>query len=190
MNLQHPGAVIAAFGIVVGACSGSALSPSAYAEAVERTTDDYIEQSQALSSAFQATVEQEVARIVETDVEDPVAAAIDLTKREMVSYLTLLEDAMGRYAEQLSEIAPPERLEQAHNDYVTAVRVVQRGMPETRAAVASALELDGIEAAIAGSGLQDGQYRLTKTCMSLEAAVRSEGHGVDLGCTRPLTRNG
>ncbi|GMQ92937.1 MAG: hypothetical protein BMS9Abin12_0414 [Acidimicrobiia bacterium] len=190
MKLRRPAAVIAAVGIVVSACSGPALSPSAYAEVIERATDDYIERSQALSVAFQSTVEQEVALIVETDVEDPVAAAIDVTKREMVLYLALLEDAMGRYIEQLSQIAPPESLVQVHDDYVTAVQVVQRGMPETRASVESAFQLDGIEAAIAGSGLQDGQYRLAKTCMSLEAAVRAEGHGLDLGCTRPLTRNG
>ncbi|MFV1971561.1 MAG: hypothetical protein ACC683_11245 [Acidimicrobiia bacterium] len=172
--------------MVLSACAESAPTVPEYAGAIEEVTDAYIAESQMLSATFQRTVEGEVARILGEGSDDALGEVTDVTKREMVLYLALLEDAMGRYVDGLSEIRPPGELAETHTDYLDAVESVYRAMPATRASVESALHLDGIEGALAGSGVQDGQPRLTSTCRSLEASVRAEGTGLDLGCNRPI----
>jgi hypothetical protein len=170
--------------VVLSACSDPAMTFPEYASAIQDVTDVYISEAQTLSVTFHGTVEAEVARIVEEGSDDARGEATDVTKREMVLYLALLEDAMGRYMERLAEVRPPIDVSAQHSDYVDAIESVRGAMPSTRSSVASALHLDGIEAAVAASGFQDGQFRLTKTCQSLEESVRAAGVGIDLGCTR------
>jgi hypothetical protein len=158
-----------------------------YASAIQEVTDAYIAESQGLSATFHRTVEDEVKRIVEEGSDDPLSEATDVTKREMVLYLALLEDAMGRYVVHLSELHPPGELDGAHSDYLDAVESVHGAVPFARTSVESAIHLDGIEAALAGSDLQDGQFQLTSTCRFLEESVRAQGSGVDLGCARSPT---
>lgn len=172
-------------GAAISACAQPTLTTPEYAVAIEEATDAYIAESQTLSATFQGTVEDEVIRIVETGSDDPLTEATDMTRRETVLYLALLEDAMGRYVERLSAMHPPGELEGVHAEYVDAVEVVHSALPSTRSSVLSAGSLDEIKEALAGSGFQDGQYRLTSTCLSLEGSVRAEGTGVVLGCTRP-----
>jgi hypothetical protein len=176
--------------VVLSACSDPALTFPEYASVIQEVTDTYIAEAQALSVTFHSTVEAEVTRIVEEGSDDARSEATDVTKREMVLYLALLEDAMGRYTERLAEIRPPIDISEQHGDYADAIESVRGAMPSTRSSVASALHLDGIEAAVAGSGFQDGQFRLTTTCLSLEESVRAAGVGINLGCTRAPTDDG
>lgn len=170
---------------VLSACAQPALTVAEYAAAMDEATDAYIAEAQSLSATFQGAVEDEVRRIVEKGSDDPLGEATDITRRETVLYLALLEDAMDRYVERLSEIDPPSEVEGSHADYVAAVGTVHRAMPSSRSSVASAIDIAGIKGALAASGFQDGQYRLTSACLSLEELVRAEGSGIDLGCTRP-----
>jgi hypothetical protein len=176
--------------VVLSACSEQAMTFPEYAPAIQEVTDAYIAEAQALAVTFYSTVEAEVTRIVEEGSDDAHSEATDVTKREMVLYLALLEDTMNRYMERLAEIRPPTDVSEQHSDYVDAIESVRGAMPSTRSSVASALHLDGIEAAVAGSGFQDGQFRLTTTCQSLEESVRAAGVGIDLGCTRLPTDDG
>ncbi len=176
--------------VVLGACSGPALTVSDYASAIQEVTAAYIAEAQALSVTFHRTVEAEVTRIVGEGSEDARSEATNITKREMVLFLALLEEAMGRYVERLAEIRPPRGVSGQHSEYVDAIESVRGAMPSTRSSVASALHLDGIEAAVRGSGFQDGQFRLTATCQSLEESVRAAGVGIDLGCALVATDDG
>lgn len=190
MPLVNSSLVLAtSLAVALSGCMSPALTVPEYASALEDATDVYIAESQALSGTFHRTVEDEVARIVREGADDALSEATDITKREMVLYLVLLEDAMSRYVEHLSEIPPPGGVEEEHVDYLDAVKSVRGAMPATRSSVDSASHLDGIEDAIAGSGFQDGQLRLTTACESLEESVRAEGTGVDLGCTRSATNS-
>lgn len=153
-----------------------------YADAMDVATELYIAESQALSATFHGTVEDEIAELAETGEGDLLALATDVTTRETVQYLALLEDAMSRYSESLDTMGPPSTLSEVHDDYVDAIESVRGAMPATRDAVGEAQDLVGIQDAITNSGFSDGQFRLQAACSALEAAVRSEGHGVDLGC--------
>ena len=185
--VNSPSILAMCLAVVLSGCLNPALTITEYASAIEEATDVYIAESQALSAAFHMTVEGEVARIVEEGSDDALGEATDITKREMVLYLVLLEDAMNRYVERLSAIQPPGEVGGRHSDYRDAVESVQNAMPATRASVESAIHLDGIEEALAASGFQDGQLRLTSTCQSLQESVMAEGAGTDLGCTRAAT---
>lgn len=176
--------------VALSACAAPGLTVPEYVSAIQKATDVYIAESQTLSVTFHRTVEDEVTRIVEDGSDDALGEATDITKREMVLFLALLGDAMGRYIERLSEIRPPGEIEGEHSDYLDAVESVRGAMPSTRASVSLAPDLDGIEAALAGSAFQDGQLRLTSVCQSLEESVRAEGEGIDLGCTRVATDDG
>jgi hypothetical protein len=175
--------------IVLASCSGPSLTVAEYATELEDSTNDYILESQRVSATFHSTVEDEVTRIAEVGEGDLLALATDVTSRETVLYLALLEDAMMRYVAVIELIKPPSALEEPHSAYVRAIESVRSSMPATRTAVGDASNFDDIQAAIARSGFSDGQIRLRAACATLEAAVRAEGSGIDLGCTRPLEAN-
>ncbi|MEN8041751.1 MAG: hypothetical protein ABFR95_09635 [Actinomycetota bacterium] len=170
--------------VVAAACSAPKMSVAEYVEAVEGATDAYIAEAQALAVTFHDSVESQVAQIVDEPPDDPVAAATEVTVTEMSLYLSLLEDAMGRYVDALRELNPPDTLTAAHDEYVAATESVHGAMPATREAVLTANDLDEVQAAVAGSGFRDGQLRFQSSCTSLEQAVRDQGTGVDLGCVR------
>lgn len=178
--------VFAMLPLLAGACSEGSLSPADYASVLGERTDDYVQESQSLSATFHSTVEDKITALAESGEGDVVALATAATRRETVQYLAVLEDAMIRYLEALGSISPPGNLVDAHDAYLEAIDAVRSSMPATRARVGEATDLTGIQTAITGSGFGDGQLRLRAACSSLEAAVRQEGHGVDLGCTRPL----
>lgn len=169
----------------LGACGQQSLTVTDYADQIEAATDGYVTESQTLSQTFQDTVDGEVAKIIESSSNDRIGEVTELTKREIVLYLALLEDTMARYEDLLSDIDPPSDLSEAHVAYLDAVTSVRMALPLTRRSVESAFDLDRIYGALAGSGFQDGQPRLTSTCQVLERSVRSLGRGVDLGCVRP-----
>ena len=172
--------------VLASACSLGSQSSAEYAAALGESTDNYIDESQTLSATFHSTVEVEIKVLAESGESDVVALATDVTRRETVQYLAVLEDAMTRYVEALRSMSPPGSLVDAHDAYVDAIDAVRYSMPATRTRVGEATDLTGIQTAITGSGFSDGQLRLRAACSSLEAAVRQDGHGVDLGCTRPL----
>lgn len=177
-----PAAVALAF--VASACSPQALPLPEYASAMEEATDAYIVESQALSETFQNAVTNQISDIVERSDGSVESQATDITKGEMLQYLSLLEDAMGRYLDTISLLTPPAVVSAAHDEYVAAFAGVGGALPEARLSISSAGDLSGIQGALAGSDFRDGQYRLSSTCRSLEAAARSEGTGLDLGCAR------
>jgi hypothetical protein len=172
--------------LLASACSIGSLSSAEYASALGEATDEYIQESQDVSATFHSTVEDRIKVLAESGEGDVVALATDMTRRETVQYLAVLENAMSRYAEALTSMSPPGNLVDTHDAYVEAIDAVTSSMPATRARVGEASDLTGIQTAITGSGFSDGQLRLRAACSSLEAAVRQEGHGVDLGCSRPL----
>ena len=175
----------AVLALLVSACSEPSMSVPDYATALEDGTDAYIAESQVLSGAFQRTVEDEIAQLAETGEGDLLSIATEITSRETVQYMALLEDAMMRYGLSLEALESPAVLRDPHDAYVLALGSVRSSMQATRDAIAGAEDLDGIQIAITSSGFSDGQLRLRAACSSLEAAVRQEGHGVDLGCTGP-----
>jgi len=178
--------VFALLSLLATACSIGSLSTAEYAAVLGERTDEYIQESQDVSAAFHSTVEDRIKVLAESGEGDVVALATDMTRRETVQYLAVLEDAMTRYVDALRSMSPPGSLVDAHDAYVEAIDAVRSSMPATRARVGEATDLSGIQTAITGSGFSDGQLRLRAACSSLEAAVRQEGHGVDLGCSRPL----
>lgn len=182
--------LIAVTCLVATACGASALSVSEYVVVVEDATDAYIAESQALSATFQKSVETEIASIAESGEGELLDLATEVTSRETVQYLALLEDAMARYTEALTGVVSPDVLSEPHETYVAAMQSVQASMPETRTGVEQAEDLLGIQTAITSSGFSDGQLRLQAACVDLEAAVRAEGHGIDLGCTPGAASNG
>lgn len=186
VGMRRVAAVCALLSVVAGACSPGSLSTAGYAEVLGERTDEYIVESQTVSATFQSTVEDKIKALAEAGEGDVVEMATDVTRGETVQYLALLEDAMTRYEEALKSMSPPGNLVVAHDAYVEAIDAVRASMPATRARVGEATDLTGIQTAITGSGFSDGQLRLQAACSSLEAAVKQEGHGVDLGCTRPL----
>jgi hypothetical protein len=178
--------IVVSLAIVLSSCSGSSLTVAEYATELEDSTNGYILESQRVSTTFHSTVEDEVTRIAEAGEGDLLALATDVTSRETVLYLALLEDAMMRYVAVVEAIKPPLALVEPHAAYVRAIESVRSSMPATRTAVGDAATFDEIQVAIAQSGFSDGQIRLRAACVALETAVRAEGSGIDLGCTRPL----
>jgi hypothetical protein len=176
--------LLLAVAIVGAACGSSALSTAEYSAAIEEATDVYIVEAQGLSTEFQRTVEEEVAALAASGEGDLLTQATDLTSQQTIQYLALLEDAMSRYSTVLGSIEPPPVLAEPHDDYLEAIESVRLSMPATRDAVGQARDLTGIQTAITSSGFGDGQLRLQVACARLAAAVRAEGQGVDLGCTR------
>ena len=179
-----------AIAVVAAACGAPRLSVSEYAVVVEDATDAYIAESKALSGTFQESVEDEIASIAESGEGDLLELASKVTSRETVQYLALLEDAMARYLEVLNAVVPPDSLSGAHEAYVAALQSVRASMPVTRTGVEQATDLAGIQTAITSSGFSDGQLRLQAACADLESAVRSHGHGIDLGCTPTTVSSG
>lgn len=177
--------VIGLLGVVVSSCGAPSLSAAEYAAVLQEETDAYILEAQRLSVSFQRTVEDEIALLAASGEGDLLSQATDVTSRETVLYLALLEDAMVRYQDALALLNVPSALLESHGAYVLAIESVQISLPATREAIGRAADLNAIQVAITGSGFNDGQLRLRAACSSLESAVRSEGHGVDLGCVRP-----
>lgn len=186
IRIRTVATVFVLLSLLASACSIGSLSTAEYASVLGERTDEYIQESQEVSETFHSTVEDRVKVLAESGEDDVVALATDMTRRETVQYLAVLEDAITRYVETLRSISPPGNLVDAHDAYVEAIDAVRFSMPATRARVGEASDLTGIQTAITGSGFSDGQLRLRAACSSLEAAVRQEGHGVDLGCSRPL----
>ncbi len=178
------GVILGTVVLASSACSSQSLTVAEYAEAIEGATRDYISESQALSATFHKTVEDAVAHIVESGGDDPLIRATEVTVREMMLFFVLLEDAVARYLARLNAVEAPNRLRGSHAAYMGAVSSVHASMPALLSSIEFAHDLGAVQAAIAGSGFQDGQHRWTETCLSLESAVRGEGTGVDLGCTR------
>ena len=177
-------AVALCLAAVVAACSGGPTTDE-YADSLGELVDGYVSESQALSFDYQSTVEDGVRDIVESGSEDAVSDATTLVARETIAYLAVLSDVMGRYLEGLDELTAPGAITDAHADFVAAVGLVYGAIPATRAAVAEAADLDGIQRALTASGFADGQLRWTAACLALEQMVRDEGRGIDLGCSRP-----
>ena len=100
-------AMAAVLAVLVSACSEPSMSVSEYATALEDGTDAYIAESQVLSGAFQRTVENEIAQLSETGEGDLLSIATEITSRETVQYMSLLEDAMVRYGLSLEALEPP-----------------------------------------------------------------------------------
>jgi hypothetical protein len=171
---------------VLGGCS-SPLSVDDYADQVGAAADGYVTESQALSASYQRTVEDGVRDIAASGDDDALAQAITLVRQQTVAYLAVLSDAMARYWEALDALDPPSAIEGAHDEYVAAIDVVLRAIPDTRAAVEAATDISSVQVALTTSGFADGQTRWTTACTALEQSVRDEGRGLDLGCTRPPT---
>ena len=186
IRTRAPVIVFVLLSLIATSCSLDSQSSAEYAAALGESTDDYIRESQNVSGAFHSTVEDKIKVLAESGEGDVVALATDVTRRETVQYLAVLEEEMTRYVEVLRSMSPPGSLVDAHDAYVEAIDAVRYSMPATRTRVGEATDLTGIQTAITGSGFSDGQLRLRAACSSLEAAVRQDGHGVDLGCTRPL----
>jgi hypothetical protein len=182
--------LLATIAVVASACGAPALSIPEYIVVAEEATDAYIVESQTLSATFQKSVEDEIASIAESGEAELFELAGEVTSQETVQYLALLEDAMARYLEALTAVVPPDVLSDPHEAYVGAIESVRISMPETRTGVEHATDLAGIQTAITSSGFGDGQLRLQAACTDLEAAVRAEGHGIDLGCTPTTVSNG
>jgi hypothetical protein len=172
-------------GALVSSCAATSLSTAEYATTLQEDTDAYILEAQTLSASFQRTVEDEIALLAASGEKDVLSLATEVTSRETVQYLVLLQDAMVRYQGALVLLRPPSALVEPHDAYVLAIESVQMSVPATRDAIGRAEDLNAIQVAITGSGFNDGQLRLRAACSSLEAAVTAEGHGVDLGCVRP-----
>jgi hypothetical protein len=177
--------IVGLLGVIVSSCGAPSLSTAEFAAVLQEETDDYILEAQRLSVSFQRTVEDEIALLAESGEGDVLSQATDVTSRETVQYLALLDDAMMRYQGALALLKAPSALVEPHEAYVQAIESVQTSLPATRDAIGRAEDLNAIQMAITGSGFNDGQLRLRAACSSLEAAVRAEGHGVDLGCVRP-----
>ena len=177
--------IVSLLAILAASCAGPSLSVSEYGMILEDETDAYISEAQTLSLAYQRTVEDKIGILAAEGEGDLLSQATDVTARETVQYLAILEDAMMRYRSTLELLMPPSMLVKAHGVYVKAIASVESSMPATRDAVANAKDLGGIQTAITSSGFNDGQSRLRAACSALEAAVRAEGRGVDLGCSRP-----
>ncbi len=128
--------------LVLGACSGGALSISDYAVALDDATVAYTAESQALSATFHQTVEEEIAALAEAGEGDLMSLATGITSRETVQYLAFLEDAMRRYADALESMKPPAALTESHDGYIEAIDSVHSSMPETRERVGEAHYLD------------------------------------------------
>lgn len=173
--------------VALGACTTPPMTIEEYAGALNAATEDYVGESQTLSVAFHRAVEDQVAELAEAGQGNLIALATGVTSREMIQYLALLEDAMARYGEELDEMHPPADLNGPHDDYLVAIELIRIALLPTRVSVGEAHDLDGIQEAITSSGFADGQLRLQSSCLALEEAVRADGQGVDLGCTRPLT---
>lgn len=186
IRVRTVAAVLALLSVLAGACSLGSLSTAEYASMLGESTDEYIQESQVLSATFHSAVEDKITVLAESGEGDVVALATEVTKKETVQYLVVLEDAMTLYAETLTSMSPPGELEDTHNAYVEAINAVRASMPATRDRVGEATDLTGMQTAITGSGFSDGQLRLQAACLALESAVRQGGHGVELGCTRPL----
>jgi hypothetical protein len=182
--------LVALVAVVAVACGAPPLSIAEYSVVVEDATDVYIAESQTLSGTFQKSVEDEIASIAESGEGDLLERASEVTSRETVQYLALLEDAMVRYLKALTAVVSPDSLSDAHEAYVAALQSVRASMPATRTGVEQAADLAGIQTAITSSGFSDGQLRLQAACADLETAVRSEGHGIDLGCTPTAVSSG
>jgi hypothetical protein len=178
-----PVAVITA--LVTAGCS-QAPSLEDYIESMERHTDLYVDESQALSFEYQSAVEDGVRRIVAEGGADPTGEALTLVTTETVQYLALLGDAMDRYHAAIAPLDATDEVVADHDAYADAVGFVVSSLAPTRAAVEAASSIDEVQLALASSGFADGQLRWTATCSTLEQAVRDQGRGIDLRCVPPV----
>jgi len=172
--------------IALGVLSGCSqpLTVDAYVAEASRAADAYVTESQNLSYDYQSTLEDDVRRIAEEGGEGAIEEATNLVSRETIAYLAVLSDAMRRYADDLDDLDAPSAVADAHDAHVAAVEAVLFAIPATRDAVESAGDIAGIQLALTSSGFADGQARWTITCSALEQAVRDQGTGLDLRCTR------
>lgn len=178
-----PLAVVAA--LLAVACS-PAPSLEEYIESMERHTDAYVDESQALSFEYQSAVEDGVRRIVAEGGTDPTGEALTLVTTETVQYLALLGDAMDRYHTAIAPLVPTSEVVADHDAYAAAVGSVVASLPPTRTAVEAATSISDVQVALASSGFADGQLRWTATCTTLEQAVRDQARGIDLRCVPPV----
>jgi hypothetical protein len=176
-------AVVAA--LLAGACS-PAPSLEDYIESMERHTNAYVDESQALSFEYQSAVEDGVRRIVAEGGADPTGEALTLVTTQTVQYLALLGDAMDRYHTAIAPLIPTTEVVADHDAYAAAVGSVVSSLPPTRLAVEEATSISDVQLALASSGFADGQLRWTATCSALEQTVRDQGRGIDLRCVVPV----
>lgn len=176
-------AVIAA--LLAAACT-PAPSLEDYIESMERHTDAYVDESQALSFEYQSAVEDGVRRIVAEGGADPTGEALTLVTTQTVQYLALLGDAMDRYHTAIAPLVPTSEVVADHDAYAAAVGFVVSTLAPTRAAVESATSISEVQLALGSSGFADGQLRWTATCSALEQTVRDQGRGIDLRCVLPV----
>ena len=176
--------------LLASACASSGQTLDEYADALTTETDAYVVESQNLSYDYQSGVEDGARELLATDVDDPETAVTTLFRQGTVEYLALLTDAMLRYLTALKAMEPPSDVAEAHDAFVSAVTAVGDAIPDAKAAVEEASDLDGIQRGLTASGFADGQFRWTATCQSLEAAIVDAGRAMDLRCVRPPETGG
>ena len=176
--------VVVAAMVLLAGCAAAPLSVDAYAQAMTRTSDGYVAESQAVSAQYQSSVVKDIKDMLATDQDDRERRAVEITSAGTVNYLTLVSDAMTRFLDVIEALDPPSEIAPRHAEFIDAVRSVRDAIPATRDAVVAARSIDGIRFALTASGFADGQNRWIATCTALEASLRAQGTGIALGCVR------
>lgn len=177
-------ASVVVLGVLLGSCATREVAVSDFADEMSSITGAYVDEATSLSASYQRQVEIKVADIVANEGDDALEPVTDLVRSETVGFLALLGDALDRYVDALVEVATPDAVQAEMDRYVSLMTASAGHLPDMRTSVAEASTIDALRAALAGSAYADAQAAVTASCTALEQAVRDQGHGVDLRCTR------
>jgi hypothetical protein len=168
---------------LVAACGEPPLSTTEYRDLAAEHSAEYATEAEQLRSSHLSRLEQAVEDLVdEFEGAELEEAAVDETARRTAALFAAVADAVDRYATHLEALVPPAQLQEAHREYVAALRLSISGLRTTLDALEEATSFTEIDAAIGGSTFNDTQYRVDAACRHLESVLSSEGAAADLHC--------
>ena len=170
--------------IAVSCSQAETMSLDAYAASMTEATDAYVLESQEISLRYQTAVEQQVKELVSSGADADLVGAMAIVKSETASFLSLLDDAMGRYHDGMADLEPPTEVADEHGAYLAIIASVRSTLPASRDALEDTTTFEEVLSSLVGSGFADGQAAWTSACGSLESAIRDGGRGADLKCVR------
>jgi len=186
---RRNGIVLAAFVLVVVACSGNGQSPEAYFDGLNAETERYNEAVDELRIAYGDELETALMNLQErADFSDTssVDAYFDQAKEvAIVKTAELFSNSGGElrdFLDLLKDMTPPDPFVVVHQDAVAAGEALAASMPLTIEAVRSLGAIEDLDETLLDTPYSVATQRFNIACQNLQDAARAEAIEVEINC--------
>ena len=169
--------------LVLSGCSQPALTAAEYRDMLTERSTAYVTEAENIRVSHLYDLERSVDGLVKsTEADQLEAAVLAETARRSASMFAAIGDAVKRYADDIAVVDPPDSLQTAHEEFVTALQLSITGIGAMVGSLADASSFQEINETIGGSTFNDTQHRVDAACAGLEGVLAEIGEPADLHC--------